>query len=271
MLCSAWCCASHLALCTRTPDLLHVCTVLSSYAHLQCHPPADLQALLSLPVCPEGSSSFLQSRAPACDQVEHQHHPSSISAADYAAALDASHVSRLLVAIARLPQGKQRPWLPVLTALLEKTLKKHVIAAMSAEEHVQLLCAYPYHVAEVSPVLEDTPHKSKTPQEVLALRLFRALVERLCDGIHQLTGSQLASIARAHVCHLQVLTRVRVCARPRADGRNASVYIGRTKCACPFRRVSTSSALPCCIAWSPLLNLLAGLGTLPRVTRRRRV
>ena len=38
----------------------------------------------------------------------------------------------------------------------------------------------------------------------LALRLFRALVERLRDGIHQLTASQLACIARVHVRHWQV-------------------------------------------------------------------
>ena len=226
--CAVKCCASHLVLGDRTTDFLLVCTVLSSYAHLQCHPPAELQALLSLPVCPEGSSLFLQSRAPACDQVEHHHHPSSISAADYAAALDPSHASRLLVAIARLPQTKQRPWLPVLTALLEKTLKKHVMAAMSPEEHVQLLCAYPYHVAEVSNVLEGAPHKSKTPQEVLALRLFRALVERLCDRTHQLTGTQLASIARAHVCHLQVLTCLFVYERAPMAGAQVCVQVGLT-------------------------------------------
>lgn len=208
----ALCCAVPCIWSPTARDSLHlrVCAVLSSYAYLRCLPPADLLELLSVPVCPVDRPKV---QAPGSGKVEP--HQSRVKAEDFTAALDASHVSRLLVAMARLPPENQEPWLPVLDALLDKALKKHVIAAMCPDDHVNLLCAYPFHVAhKISPVLEDAVHPHKAPQ--LALRLFRALVERLRDGIHQLTASQLACIARVHVRHWQVRKaskRARECVR----------------------------------------------------------
>jgi len=95
---------------------------------------------------------------------------------------------------------------------MEKALNKHVLGAMSAEQQAHLLCAYPYMGAQHDAALQEPAHHSKSAHGTNALRLLRALVERVADAdsMAQLPAVALAAIARTHVCHWQGLDAIGV-------------------------------------------------------------
>ena len=163
---------------------------------MQCLPPGDVLELLSLPQGFEAPSPWATAESsvphaaasPARHGLEerrsqrgvtrgcHSSERGAVSAADYVAALDSAHVCRLLVALGRLTPVQQEPCLPVLEALVERAIHKHVLAAMSSDEHVELLCAYPYLavVRGLRLVLEFPVHQSKTARELLVCVCVRA-------------------------------------------------------------------------------------------------
>ena len=154
-------------------------------------PPPDLCQILHLP-------PVLQQEEWATD--------GGLDVTNYVGALDSSHVCMLLVASALLPLRQQPALTHLVSALVDRALKNHVLAAMSSEEHVSLLAAYPY-VQGVQPGGQcgdgsQAAHRVKTPQ---ALKLFRTLVDRLRDACQHLSASHLARIARAHINHWQGL------------------------------------------------------------------
>jgi hypothetical protein len=169
--------------------------VFSSFANVGCLPREELLSLLSLPLLTEGEQEMQVSEY--CPHI-----------LDYVAALDASHVCLLITGVARLPCTENGMLVPLLKVLLEKATKKHVLEKMEMRQCVSLLTAFPYLAPKRQASLEEPPqeHNNSLPQ---ALRLFRAVVEHLTEGMQDLDvpldTSVLARIARAHSRHWQGL------------------------------------------------------------------
>jgi len=169
--------------------------VFSSFANVGCLPREELLSRLSLPLLTEGEQEMQVSEY--CPQI-----------LDYVAALDASHVCLLITGVARLPCTENRMLVPLLKVLLEKATKKHVLEKMEMRQCVSLLTAFPYLAPKRQASLEEPPqqHNDSLPQ---ALRLFRAVVEHLAEGMQDLDvpldTPALARIARAHSRHWQGL------------------------------------------------------------------
>jgi hypothetical protein len=142
-------------------------------------PPPQIWALLDLP--------------PGLSKDAHTPEPKA-RVHSYVERLDAGQVYQLLVTVGRFPLELQEQVVAVVTALVDKALKKRLYSAMSHSQLVDLLSAYPFLRTEAF----VPQHKTQ------ALRLFRAVVERLRDVCHLLHAQHLARIAQAHVLNWQV-------------------------------------------------------------------